>query len=255
VAVIALGAAQAQAQAQPQPQPNPAGRAQAAAHFKQGQAYFQLKDFDRALAEYQAAFELSAEPLLIFNIGLCHDRANRPEPALAAFRRYLELVPNGSIADEAREDIARLTPIVEKLTTERSTAAARQREDAAKREEAARREEAERREEHADSRRRRVERYVILTGAAIAVAGATFHVLAWRTRDHLAKTTDPDDYFAKRDTFKLERTVAIGAYGVGALTIATGLILGHTLFRHSEGPQISAELTPRGASVLVGWSR
>ncbi len=108
-------------------QADPDARAQAAAHVRQGQAFFQHGDFDRALAEYQTALDLSAEPSLIFNIALCHDRANRPEEALRAFQRYLELAPNGSVADEARGDVARLTPIVEQRAANRAAEQERQR--------------------------------------------------------------------------------------------------------------------------------
>src|SRR5262245_26562461 len=97
IAVLALAPVTARAE------PDRAARARAAAHVKQGKAFFQIGDFDHAIAEYQAALDLSAEPSLIFNIALCHDRANRPEQALDAFRSFLERVPDGAVADEARE--------------------------------------------------------------------------------------------------------------------------------------------------------
>jgi len=226
-------------------EPTADGRAKAAAHFKQGQAYFQAQDYDRALAEYQAAFELSAEPLLIFNIALCHDRANRPEQALQDFQRYLSTGPSGSVADEAREDVARLVPIVEKLTADRRATEARKQDEAAKR--AADRAKAQERPD-------RVRRYVVLAGAAVTVVGATFHVLSWRTRDRLVNAPDPDAYFTDRDTFKLERGLAIGGYSVGAATIVTGLILGRVL-RPRDEVQVSVMVTPGGAGLAVGWAQ
>lgn len=245
-ALAALRAAPAGAQEDPD------RRAKAAAHFKQGQAYFQREDFDRALAEYQAAFDLSAEPSLIFNIALCHDRAKRPEQALAAFRRYLELVPDGAVADEAREEISKLVPVVEKIVSDRAAEEKRQREEATRREEAARRD----REARAEARARamRVPRYVVIGGAVVAAAGATVHVLSWRTRGRLQDAPGPDAYYDDRDTFALQRGLAIGLYAAGAATIVTGLVLG-LVRRPDEGPQISAALVPGGATVTVGWSR
>ena len=114
-------------------EPNAGNREKAAAHFRQGQAFFQAQDYDRALAEYQAAFDLSAEPLLIFDIALCHDRANRPEQALQDFRRYLAHVSTGTVADEAREDVARLVPIVDKIVADRKAEEARRRDEAGRR--------------------------------------------------------------------------------------------------------------------------
>jgi tetratricopeptide (TPR) repeat protein len=222
-------------------------RAKAAAHFKQGQAFFQREDYDHALAEYQAAFELSPEPLLYFNIALCHDRANRPEQALQAFQHYLELAPTGTVADEARDDVARLVPVVDKLVKDRADEEARRRQEAAKQEPA-------RTRPAAVSRPSRVPRYVMVAGAAVVVIGATSHVLAWRARDRVANAPDPDAYFSDRDTFKLERGVAIGGYAVGAATLATGLVLGLVL-PHREGVEVSVAATPGGAALAVGWSR
>jgi tetratricopeptide (TPR) repeat protein len=224
-------------------------RAKAAAHFKQGQAFFQRADYDRALTEYQAAFELSEEPSLIFNIALCHDRAPRPDLALAAFRRYLELAPNGSVADEAREDVARLTPIVDRLIAERAAqdASRREREAAARHSTAAPLPAPPPARSHAP-------RYVMAAGAAVLAIGATAHVLAWRTRGRLTAAPDPDAYFTDRATFETERGLAIGAYAIGAATLATGLILERVLGSRSR-VEISIAVAPDASTVAVAWSR
>ena len=248
-AVVALVAAPAQA--------NPDARAQAAAHVRQGQAFFQRSDFDRALAEYQAAFDLSAEPSLIFNIALCHDRASRPEPALAAFLHYLELAPTGSVAEEARADVARLTPIVEKIVADRAAEQARQREQAAERAEAARRAEADRQREEAGARRVRLSWYVMAAGAAVAAGGGVVNLLAGRTHDRLESDVDRDGppYAADQHAMMVQRDVAIGLYAAGAITAATGLYLALTAHRRGDGPQLSVALTPGGAAMTLAWSR
>jgi tetratricopeptide (TPR) repeat protein len=241
LSLMALGARPAGADAA-------ADRAKAAAAFKQGQAYFQRGDYDRAIPEYQTAFDLSKEPSLIFNIALCHNRANRPEPALAAYKRYLELAPDGNVADEAREEVARLTPIVEKLQADR---------EAQRAAEEARRREAMEHEirDRPPPPRSPVPLIVGIGGVAIAAVGATFHVLASHTRDRLQSEPDPDAYYTDLDTFKQRRGIAIGGYAVGAATMATALVLGVTVFRRPERPQVSAALAPGGALVTVGWSR
>jgi tetratricopeptide (TPR) repeat protein len=228
-------------------------RGQAAGHVRQGQAFFQRGDFDRALVEYQAAFDLSAEPSLIFNIALCHDRASRPEPALAAFRRYLALAPDGIVADEARADIARLTPIVERIVADRTAHEERLREQAAQ--ETARRQEAAKREELAAAHRTTVSRYVIVAGAVVAAAGAVPHALAWRTIRRLPDEPDHDSYLADRRSAEIERGIAIGAYAAGAITIATGIVLAYTARGLRDGPQLSATILPGGAAVVFAWSR
>ena len=223
-------------------------RAKAASSFKQGQAYFQRGDYDRAIAEYKVAFELSKEPSLVFNIALCHNRANRPEQALESYRKYLELAPNGDVSDEAREEVARLTPVVEKLAAERTAAQAA---EAARKREAA---------ELAERNRplpppSRVPRYILIAGGAVALVGVTAHVLSWRTRGDLESAPDADAYFDGRDTFRVQRAVSIGAYAVGAATMATALVLGVTVFRRPERPRVSAAPLQGGALVTVGWSR
>ncbi|HEU4730889.1 MAG TPA: tetratricopeptide repeat protein [Kofleriaceae bacterium] len=237
--------------------PEPGGaRAQAASHFKQGQVYFQTQDYERAIAEYQIAFDLSAEPSLIFNIALCYDRTDRPELALQAFQRYLELAPTGGVADEARNDVARLAPIVARLAADRAAQEARQRDEAAQRRRAA--EEAASRQARLAEHRARVARYVMVAGAAVAAIGATAHVLAWRTHDGLEHPSDYDTYLADRDRFERERAFAIGGYAVGAAALATGLVLSLTAHR-GEGPAIAAALTPGGATMTammtIEWSR
>lgn len=224
-------------------------RAKASEHAKQAQAYFNRGDWDRALAEYQAAFDLSAEPLLIFNIALCHDRATRPEQALTAFRRYLELAPEGAVAEEAREDIARLTPIVDKIVADRAA------EEARKKEEAAKQQPPPPPPPRPRAEASRVPLVVMVAGAVVTATGATFHVLSAKTRGRLESAPDADSYFDDRDSFKVQRGVAIAGYAVGAATMVTGLILGVTVFRNREAPRISAAVAPGGAMVTMGWSR
>ena len=247
VATLAPGAAQAQAE--------PDTRTQAAAHVRQGQAYFERHDFDRALAEYQTALELSAEPSLIFNIALCHDRANRAEEALKMFQRYLELAPDGSVAEEARGDIARLTPIVEKIRADREAEQTRQREDAARRAEADRRAGAALRSAVAANRRAKLARYLIVGGAMVAGAGGITYYLAHQHADGIGTNLDPMHYLDDRNTVLTERDIAYGACAVGGVALATGLVLALTARGAGDGAQLSAAITPGGATLSVAWSR
>jgi tetratricopeptide (TPR) repeat protein len=253
VATLAPGAAQAQAPA-PAPVDSDA-RTQAAGHVRQGQAYFERHDFDRALVEYQTALNLSGEPSLIFNIALCHDRANRPEEALRMFLRYLELAPGGSVAEEARGDIARLTPIVEKIRADRAAEQARQREDAARRAEADRRAEAALRAAVAANRRARLARYLIVGGAMVAGAGGVTYFLAHQHAEGIVPGIDPAHYLDVRSTALTEQDIAYGAYAVGGVALATGLVLALTARGTGDGAQLSAAITPGGATLSVAWSR
>lgn len=236
-------------------QPESEARTQAAGHVRQGQAFFQRGDFERALTEYQTALDLSAEPSLIFNIALCHDRANRPEEALKMFQRYLELAPSGSVAEEARGDVARLTPIVEKIVVDREAEQARQREAAARRAEADQRAEVALRAAVARNRRARLARYLIVGGGMIAGAGAITHYLAYQHVDRVRNDIDPAHYLEDRNTLLLERNVAYGAYAVGGVALAAGLVLALTARGAGDGAVLTAAITPRGATLSVAWSR
>jgi tetratricopeptide (TPR) repeat protein len=102
--------------------PDKATKTKAAAHFKQGKAYFDAKQWDRAITEYEAAWALIPQPLLQFNIALALEQKGDLEAALTHFQTYLALEPNGAVSDEAREDVARLSPKVEKLLADRELA-------------------------------------------------------------------------------------------------------------------------------------
>jgi|SRR5689334_16457664 len=245
LALGALGASPAAADASED-------RGKAAAAFKQGQAYFQRGDFDRAIPEYQLAFDLSKEPSLIFNIALCHTRANRPEEALKFYKRYLEIAPDGDVSDEAREEVARLTPVVEQLAADREKKAAADREAEAKR-----KREREQREawERANAPPSRIPLYIAAGGGAVVVAGFVTNILMWQTRSKLASASDPDVYIDERDTFKTRRTLAIAGYAVGAATVLTAGILRLTVFRRPDAPQLSAAIAPQGAMLTMEWSR
>ncbi len=253
VAILASATLVAAVAPSAQADPEPDARAQAAAHVRQGQAFFQRGDFDRALAEYRTALDLSAEPSLIFNVALCHDRANRPEAALQAFQHYLELAPNGSVADEARADVARLTPIVEMITAQR--AADQAREADAQRADDDRRRQATLRDAAAANRRTRIARYVLVAGGMTAGAGAITHFVASQTRYRANHDGDPQHYVLDRHSFIVQRDLAIGLYAAGGATLAVGLVLALVAPRASEGPQLSATLVPGGAAMTVAWSR
>ena len=53
----------------------------------------------------------------------------------------------------------------------------------------------------------------------------------------------------------VERNVAYGAYAVGGVAIAAGLVLALTARGAGEGAHLSAAITPGGATLGVAWSR
>ncbi len=63
-------------------------------HYERGQLLFREESFAAALNEYRRAYELleghPRRPVMLFNMGLCHERLYRYDLAMATYRRYLE---------------------------------------------------------------------------------------------------------------------------------------------------------------------
>jgi serine/threonine-protein kinase len=90
--------------------------AQARAHFRAGESAFKIADYERAIKEYQAAYDLAPRPLLLFNIGSAYRRRAEStgaiedkKQAVAAYQRYLEADANGKAVGDAQGFIAALT--------------------------------------------------------------------------------------------------------------------------------------------------
>lgn len=257
-----------------EPKPKTDDRALAASHFKQGQLYFKGGDWDRAIAEYAAAYQLSPEPLLLFNIALCDDRAERPEKALAGYQHYLELTPEGPVADEAREDVVRLTPIVEKLRAgaaaaeaqrleaEQRAAEAKQLEEQRQASSAAARAEHERRVARGDriADRARLERWGAIAAAGVGVIALGFgiheslvarddgnaitsHTGAW-TNAVLAQQGDG----ASAQTRMVVFTATGGVFVLGGAALYW---LGSRDQRRAEQLRVDVQAAPNGGSVSL----
>lgn len=96
--IVALVAAPMRVYAQDDVNPTDAELAEeeARALFGAGVAAFDAGRFQDALWSFERAFERSGRPELLYNVGQCHDRMRQDEQAIAAFERYLELVPAAS---------------------------------------------------------------------------------------------------------------------------------------------------------------
>ncbi len=71
-------------------------------HFRQGEAYFKVGTFDKAIEEYAAAYALAPKAGVLFNIGLCYEKSGNKDKAVEYYDRYLRDAPNEDKAVEAR---------------------------------------------------------------------------------------------------------------------------------------------------------
>lgn len=100
---------------------------------------------------------------------------------------------------------------------------------------------------------------VVGAGGGVMAIGAVLHATWFKNaRDALANAATKTEYDAISDNGKFEsrRSVVIGMYGVGAATIAAGIILKYTVFKErKESPvAVGATFGEGGGMVTLGWS-
>lgn len=71
--------------------------------FVMGQTLFERGEWDGAVDAFQQAYQYSAHPEIIYNIGLAHLRAGRLGEALNFFGEYQRLVPEASSVEQAKQ--------------------------------------------------------------------------------------------------------------------------------------------------------
>jgi tetratricopeptide (TPR) repeat protein len=80
----------------------------AAAHHQRAMASFDVGDYDRALVEFNATYEITGAPSLLFNLGQSHRLRGDNGRALHCYRRYLALEPDASNRRDVERFIAAL---------------------------------------------------------------------------------------------------------------------------------------------------
>jgi hypothetical protein len=115
-----LAGAFAVSHAAAQPAPKPPGPARSSSQFtlrreeaggphaQAARARVQAGDCAGALSEFDAAIEVSIEPALRRDRGLCHEKLGQPAPAMDDYRAYLTARPDALDAESIRERLAAL---------------------------------------------------------------------------------------------------------------------------------------------------
>jgi hypothetical protein len=92
--LVTLAALGAVAHAEPRPDPsNPDALVAYKLEVEQGTSAFRAGMFNDARVSFERAYALYPEPVLLFNIASCYRRADDPENAIAAYRRFLDAAP------------------------------------------------------------------------------------------------------------------------------------------------------------------
>lgn len=90
-------------------------KSDAAAHYKQGKAFFDAGAYDKAIDEYQKAYALDRLPSHLFNIGNAYELKGELALAIAQFERFLAVEGSGPRAVDARNHIATATAKLDEI--------------------------------------------------------------------------------------------------------------------------------------------
>ena len=82
--------------------------ARVAAAAALGDRLFKLGRYDEAVAEYRRAYELRAEPRLLYDIAECYRELGAKQQSLFYYERYLAAAPDAPERDEVLDKITEL---------------------------------------------------------------------------------------------------------------------------------------------------
>ena len=74
-------------------------------HYRSGSQFFESKQFDAALVEFEAAWRLSGEPDLLHNLSWTHEKAGHIKEALEYAARYASAVAGTDDEERARKRV------------------------------------------------------------------------------------------------------------------------------------------------------
>ena len=105
----------AQAQEVSRPSLNEAQKQKTKEHYEKATRLYNVGKYQEAIAEYEAAYLVSADPVMLFNIAQCHRLNNQPDEAARFYKNYLRNAPGAP----NRDDVERKIVEMERLSEER----------------------------------------------------------------------------------------------------------------------------------------
>lgn len=114
IAALVVAAVVTRVAAADEGSPSPAeARERAADHYRRGMTHYNLGKFAEAIVEFEAAYKLSQEPDLLFNIAQAHRLGDEPKQALFFYDAYLRLRPNAANRADVEARIAEAKKLLE----------------------------------------------------------------------------------------------------------------------------------------------
>ncbi len=114
--VIAVLACAVSAHAQPDD-----NVARARTHFEAGRALYQLGNYNEALREFAAGYQLAPRPQFLLNLGQCYRKLDDLQNARAMYQRYLHDAP---ATDPERPQAQQILAEIDRQIADRQAAAA-----------------------------------------------------------------------------------------------------------------------------------
>lgn len=216
--------------------------ATAKAHFNQGRAYYEAGAYGDAVSEYEKAYALTALPALLYNIGQAERLKGDKSKAIAAYQKYLALVAEGSLADEARSHVAALKL---KIQVEEADAAKRKAEEAL---EVARRQAAE----QAEWRRRAEAEAAQRQKAQTEDAERLRRIAAQETERARRKNESDARERARRVTMAKKRGYPLRASGTAVMVLGCAFLAGAVLNGALMGVAIEKDFEKLQRSLFIG---
>lgn len=248
-------------------------------HFAAGKKHHDASQWDAAVAEYLAAYQLDPNPAFLFNLGQVYRLKGDREKAVEYYQRYLEAAPSAKGSEEARTYATKL-----KAELDAEAAAAREKAEAEARraaEEAQRTAQREREAEEAQrlkleaerrdaesaraaaaAQRQSAERKLRIAGIASAAVGVVSIGLGVKFGlDAQSREKQVSDPALTKWSTQLDQAVDDGqtkalAMGVcvavgSVLVAAGGVLLG--LGWPSREAKVTPSVGPGAAGASVGW--
>jgi hypothetical protein len=85
-----------------------AATAQARQHYQRAARAYDLGQWDKAIAEYAAAYSLRSDPIFLYNMAQAHRRRGDFQRAIDLYKNYLIKAPDSRLRDEVEERIRAL---------------------------------------------------------------------------------------------------------------------------------------------------
>lgn len=76
--------------------------------YKTGLDFYKHEEWDKAIEQFDAGYKASPQAVFLFNIAQAHNKAGRPDQALAYYRRYLNEAPNAPNRTDVEGRVAAL---------------------------------------------------------------------------------------------------------------------------------------------------